>query len=90
MSKLDECVSEILRIEREDGPDAVSLAVKRAEEFLVPFSRERASFAVREWRDRLIAEIREKGPKPTTPLVDQIIEAIDQPRFVGVHSGTKN
>ncbi len=39
MSKLDKCVSEILRIEREDGPDAVSLAEKKADEFLAPFSR---------------------------------------------------
>ena len=75
MPKLDECVSEILRIEREDGPDAVSLAEKTADEFLAPFSRRHgATFDTADRRGQLTDELRMKGP--STPLMDQIIKMI--------------
>ena len=75
MMKLDECVSEILRIERNDGPDAISLAEQNAREFLVWCGGGVASFSLVECREQLTAELRQKGPR--TRLMDQIIEAID-------------
>jgi hypothetical protein len=74
MTKLDECVSEILCVERKDGPDAISLATQRAHEFLAASGGGVASFSLGEGRERLIAELRQKGAK--TRLLDQIIEAI--------------
>lgn len=75
MTKLDECVSEILSIVRKDGPDAIDLAKRKADEFLAWCSSGAASFSLGERREQLTAELRQKGPK--TRSMDQIIEAID-------------
>ena len=76
LSKLDECVSEIIRLEREGGADAVTLSEIEADTFLAPFSRDGANPSAADERHRLTDELRELGPK--TPLMDQIIAAIEK------------
>jgi hypothetical protein len=72
MMNLDECVSEILSIEKKDGPCAIGLAKRKADEFLAAYGGGAASFARGEYRKQLRDELLQKGPK--TPLMDQIID----------------
>jgi hypothetical protein len=72
MMNLDGCVSELLSIEKNDGPCAIALAKRKADEFLAACGGGAASFARSECRKQLRDELLQKGPK--TPLTDQIID----------------
>ncbi len=73
MSKLDDCVSEITRLAKLRRVDA---AVSEADNHLREIAHGGASFFVGEEREKLVVELRKKGPG--TPEMDQIIAAIEK------------